>query len=81
MTRGFREYDVHPEAIRQAQRVGLSGNVEQEVARMARYSAPFTHPAGNRRYYEFVMRIENEAVVSIAKLDDGVEAKRVRRKA
>jgi len=66
---GFRRYAVHPEALAQAQKLGLFGNVEKRLARMARLSAPFTHQAGNRRFESYVLRVQDGQVVSIKKLD------------
>jgi hypothetical protein len=65
---GFRHYQVHPDVIQQAQRLGLFGNVQKRIARMARHSAPFTHPAGNRRFENYIFKIEKGVVISIRKL-------------
>ena len=66
---GFRRFAVAPAVIEQAHKLGLFGNVEKRIARMARHSAPFTHRAGNRRFEGWVLRIEQGTVVSIKKLD------------
>jgi hypothetical protein len=66
---GFRRFAVAPAVIEQAHKLGLFGNVEKRIARMARHSAPFTHQAGNRRFEGYVLRIEQGTVVSIQKLD------------
>ena len=66
---GFRRYQVHPDALAQAQKLGLFGNVEKRLARMARLSAPFTHQAGNRRFESYVLRVQDGQGVSIKKLD------------
>lgn len=66
---GFRRFDVAPEAVAEAQKLGLFGNVEKRLARMARNSAPFTHQAGNRRFESYVLRIEGGRVISIKQLD------------
>jgi hypothetical protein len=66
---GFRHYEVSAEARKQAQTLGIRGDVEAKVARMARCSAPFTHPKANRRFERFVMRVEQETVVWIGLVD------------
>jgi hypothetical protein len=65
----FRRFVLGHGVVEQAQRLGLFGNVEKRVLRMARHSAPFTHHAGNRRFEGWVLRIEQGVVVSIKKLD------------
>jgi hypothetical protein len=65
----FRQYEVSAEVRKQAQTLGIRGDIEARVARMARYSAPFTHPMANRRFDRFIMRIEHEIVVWIGRED------------
>lgn len=65
---GFHHYQVHPRVVLQARRLGLIGNAETRIARMARYSAPFSHAAGNRRFENYILRIDQGVVVSIRKL-------------
>jgi len=65
----FRRFRLAPGVIEQAQKLGLFGNVEKRLLRMARHSAPFTHQAGNRRFEAWVLRIDQGVVVSIKKLD------------
>lgn len=69
MSARFRQFEVHPNVVSQAQQLGLFGNVEKRIARMARRSAPFTHEAGNRRFEGFILRIEKGVVTSIRKFD------------
>jgi hypothetical protein len=62
---GFRHYKVSAEARKQAQTLGVRGDAEAKVARMARHAAPFTHPMANRRFQHFIMRVENDIVTWI----------------
>jgi hypothetical protein len=66
---GYRDYDVDPVVLAQARQLGLIGNVEKRVKRMARHSAPITHKEGNRRYESFILRIDKGVVRSICKFD------------
>jgi hypothetical protein len=62
---GFRHYKVSAEAYRQARTLGIRGDVEARVARMARRAARFTHPIANLRYERFIMRLEKDTVTWI----------------
>jgi hypothetical protein len=66
---GYGDYEIDPVVLIQARRLGLIGNVEKRVARMAKFAAPFTHPEGNRRFESFILRIEKGVVKSIRKLN------------
>jgi hypothetical protein len=66
---GFRDVEIDPIVIVQARQVGLIGNVERRVRRMAKYSAPITHQEGNRRYESFILRIEKGVVKSLRRFD------------
>jgi hypothetical protein len=66
---GFRTYAVDPSVVAAARRMGMFGNVEHRIARMARHGAPFTHAAGNRRFDSYVLRVEGGRVVGIQKFD------------
>jgi hypothetical protein len=74
---GFRQYKVSPEAPEQAQRLGIRGDVEAKVARMARHAAPFTHPNANRRFERFIMRVDEDTVTWIG-INDAASARRKR---
>ena len=62
---GFRHYNVSAEARNQAQTLGIRGDVETRVARMARHAARFTHPMANLRYQRFIMRAEKDTITWI----------------
>lgn len=68
-----RDIQVSAEAVAQAHRLGLFGNVDKRIARMARKSSPFTHPLANRRYESFILKIEQDVVLSIMKFDPETE--------
>jgi hypothetical protein len=72
---GFRHYKVSAEARKQAQALGIRGDVEAKVARMARHAAPFTHPTANRRFERFIMRVEKDTVTWIG-INDAASARR-----
>jgi hypothetical protein len=65
----FRHYKVSAEARKQAQTLGIRGDIEAQVARMARHAAPFTHQMANRRFDRFIMRVEHETVIWIGLTD------------
>lgn len=74
-------YQVSERARRQARELGLAGNVEAIIARMARYAAPFTHDAGNRRFEGYVLEVVGREVRSLAALAPGAPAAGRRRRA
>jgi hypothetical protein len=63
-----REYSVTEEAVAQAKELGIGGEVAKRLARMAKRSAPLTHPEGNRRFDAFVLRVHDRKVLSINRL-------------
>ena len=65
----FREYEVTPQAVTLGRNVGLCGDVAKRLARMARRSAPITHESGNRRFDDFVLKIEAGRILSVTRLD------------
>ncbi len=76
---GFREYIVEPECLEQASRIGLESGqcpacgsagetLEHLVACLARHSARYSHPKGNRRCGPYVMMVEGEVVTSIDRI-------------
>ena len=62
----FREYTVTDEAVVAARRAGVEGDVRARVSRMARRSAPFAHPDGNKRFRRYVLRVEGQTVTNVA---------------
>lgn len=65
-----REFTATPEALARAKEAGVYGNVQKRLQRMAARSAPFTHPAGNRRFQSFVLRIAGDQIIDVSRLDD-----------
>jgi hypothetical protein len=66
---GFRQFKVSAEARKQAQTLGIRGDIEARVARMTRIAAHFTHPQANRRFQRFIMRVEHGTVTWIGLID------------
>jgi hypothetical protein len=64
----FRQYEVTPQAAVQGRDLGLGEFAASRIARMARRSAPVTHKLGNRRFEEFVLKLDGSSVVAIARL-------------
>lgn len=63
-----RMYMVSAGAIAQAKMLGIGGAVEKRLLRMARRSAPLTHPEGNRRFDDFVLLIQDNVLRGINRL-------------
>ena len=66
---GMRDFTVSPAALQAGEAIGLGGDVEKRLRRMAARAAPFTHPRGNRRFHDFVLVIEQGVVQSVARLN------------
>lgn len=66
-----RQFTVSAQAIVEGRELGLGDDCAQQIAEMARFAAPLTHPLGNRRYEDFVLKIDlgNRNVEGIAKFD------------
>jgi hypothetical protein len=62
-------YQVTDEVLDQARQLGLEGDVEKQVQRMARDGTPYTHPQGNVRHGRFVLKLEGMNVTRIALVD------------
>lgn len=60
-------FTVTPQAAKAARLIGLSGDVKKRLARMARRSSPLTHEEGNRRFGEFILKVEARNVVSVTR--------------
>jgi hypothetical protein len=75
---GFRHYKVSAEARQQAQMLGIRGDIEARVARMARHAAPVAHPEANRRFGRIALRVENETVVWVGLADTGPVARKAK---
>lgn len=62
---------ITAQALAQAAAMGFGPHADKRIARMARRAAPFSHAQGNRRFEDWVLRIEQGAVVSIVKIPPG----------
>jgi hypothetical protein len=69
----LRSYKVSPEAMEQAKRLGLRGDVEWELKGIAFHSEPYTHARANRRYGNFILRLENLTVTWVGFADGSSE--------
>ena len=65
---GIRDYSISKDAIAQGRSVGLYGDTAKRLLRMAKRSAPFTSEHGNRRFNDYVMKIENGAVTGVTRI-------------
>lgn len=63
----FHEYKVSDDALKQARTLGMFGNVRARLAKMAKLSAPFTHPDANRRYEGYLLSIKDDVLVAVTK--------------
>jgi len=63
----YREYEVSAEALVQGKDLGFGPAAARRIAHMARRGAPVTHPLGNRRVDDFVLRVRGNVVLSIAR--------------
>jgi len=62
-------YAIGDEVIEQARKLGLGGDVEQQIRHMARDSVPHTHPRANRRFERFILRTEGNHITWIGPVD------------
>jgi hypothetical protein len=59
-------YQVTDEVLQQARKLGVEGDVEQQVKRMARDGTPYQgHPRANLRHGGYALRLEANDVVWI----------------
>ena len=57
-------YQVTDEVLEQARKLGLEGDVEQQVRRMAMDGTPYyAHRRANRRHGRFILKVEGNDVV------------------
>ena len=58
-------YRVSEEVLEQAKKLGIEGDVEAQIKRMARDGTAYTHPKGNLRHGRFLLKVEGNDVVWI----------------
>ena len=66
---GFRDYKISGQAIEDAKGLGLSGDVEEQLAYMAKFSANLTYPNANRRYKQFAFNLQDGVVLRVVSFD------------
>jgi hypothetical protein len=62
-------YVVPEEVLEQARTLGIEGDVEQQIKRMARDATPYTHPRANLRHGRFILKVEGNDVVWLGLAD------------
>ena len=62
-------YRVTDEVLEQARQLGLEGDVEAQIKRMARDGTPYTHSRANLRHGPYALRIEANGVVWLGLTD------------
>ena len=62
-------YRVTDQVLEQAHKLGVEGDVEQQVKRMARDGTPYTHPKANLRHGRFILKVEGNDVTWIGLVD------------
>jgi hypothetical protein len=55
--------------LEQGRRLGLEGDVEAQIKRMARDGTPHTHPSANLRHGRFILKVEGNDVTWIGLVD------------
>ena len=71
----FREYAVSETALAQARKLGMYGDVDGKLKKMARLAARFTHPLANRRYQNYLLKIDGDVISDIIKFSPDELAK------
>lgn len=61
------EFKVASEAVADAKRIGLGGDIPLRLARMAKRAAPLTSMRGNRRFGDYALTIKNGVVLAVCK--------------
>jgi len=62
-------YVVPEEVVEQARQLGVEGDVEAQIKRMARDATPYTHPKAALRHGRFLLKIEDNTVTWIGLVD------------
>jgi hypothetical protein len=58
--------EISPKALEDAASVGLQGDLQTKVRNLLRFSVPFSHPQGNRRFKEVMLLVKDNVLQSIA---------------
>jgi hypothetical protein len=62
-------YRVSEEVVEQGRQLGIEGDIEQQVKRMAAEGTPHTHPRANLRHGRYALRLEANDVTWIGLAD------------
>jgi hypothetical protein len=62
-------YRISDEVLEQARKLGLEGDVKQQVKRMAKEGTPYTHPRANVRHGGFILKVKGNDVVWLGLAD------------
>ena len=66
----FKSVEVPATTLQTARHIGIFGDTERRLKRMARRAMIYTKlPEGNRRFLHFLMKIEDQQLVAIHRLD------------
>jgi hypothetical protein len=63
------QYEVTDEVLEQARQLGIEGDVERQVKRMASRATPYTHERANLQYGGFALRIWSNKVTWLGRVD------------
>lgn len=74
MVSAYRQYDVTPEVIEKARKLGMYGAVERRLKKMARLAARITYPGANYRYQNYLFLIQHDKIVDILYFSDADRA-------
>jgi hypothetical protein len=62
-------YRVSDEVLEEGRKLGVEGEVEQQIKRMARDGTAYTHPQANLRHGRFILKVEGNDVTWIGLAD------------
>jgi hypothetical protein len=62
-------YQITNEVLEQARKLGVEGDVEQQIKLMARDGTPYTHRRANLRHGRFILKVEGNDVTWIGLAD------------
>lgn len=60
---------VSEQALNRARDLGMFGQVERRLQRMSLLSAPYRHEVANRRFGEFLLVLDGDELVDLARMD------------
>lgn len=65
----FRDYRATDRAIERGRQAGVFGDTGKRLVRMAKRSAPVTSEYGNRRFQEFVLKVDDGQIIDVTRVD------------